>query len=233
MTPLRTVHGWLKRLRTGMEPAARNADAPHWEPLIGEPNWLTLRRFTAQLIAIAADRARREQAASAIRQALCDAPHIEFVDSKPGCRASAFFLSMTIAGDRRDSIVNELHRQGLFLVWAWNAVPRSTGALPARFRLGSRTAFIWPTTSVISRWRNTSLRANVSDWSRAFYARSVMGEEALVRRTHDPALIERILRADSFDAPIPYFPRFLRRAVRELLAPSSDVYFIVAEVDGE
>ena len=58
--------------------------------------------------------------------------------------------------------------------------------------------------------------------------------ETLVRRTHDPALIERILRADSFDAPIPYFPRrFLRRAVRELLAPASDVYFIVAEVDGE
>jgi GNAT superfamily N-acetyltransferase len=58
--------------------------------------------------------------------------------------------------------------------------------------------------------------------------------ETVIRRTHDPALIERILREDSFDAPIPYFPRrFLRRAVRELLAPSSAVYFVVAEVDGE
>ena len=58
--------------------------------------------------------------------------------------------------------------------------------------------------------------------------------ETVVRRTHDPALIERILLSDSFDAPIPYFPRrFLRSAVRDLLAPSSDVYFIVAELDGE
>ena len=58
--------------------------------------------------------------------------------------------------------------------------------------------------------------------------------KTVVRRTHDAALIERILLADSFDAPIPYFPRrFLRSAVRDLLAPSPDVYFIVAEVDGE
>ena len=57
--------------------------------------------------------------------------------------------------------------------------------------------------------------------------------EHVVRRTTDPALIERILREDSFDAPIPYFPpAFLRRAVRDLLASSPAVYFVVAEVNG-
>jgi len=52
------------------------------------------------------------------------------------------------------------------------------------------------------------------------------------RRTHDPAEIEAILRADAFDAPIPYLSTaLLRRAVRDLLAPSARVFFIVAEVE--
>jgi len=54
------------------------------------------------------------------------------------------------------------------------------------------------------------------------------------RRCHDPIVIEQILRSDAFDAPIPYFPRsFLRRSVRDLLAPSRDVYFVIAELHGE
>jgi GNAT superfamily N-acetyltransferase len=57
--------------------------------------------------------------------------------------------------------------------------------------------------------------------------------EVSFRRTHDAALIERTLRRDAFDAPIPYLtPGLLRVAVRSLLAPSPDVYFVVAEVDG-
>ena len=123
MAPLRKVHGLLKRRRGGMEPAARDADAPRWEPVVREPNWLTVRRFTAQLNGLTADRARREAAASTIRTALADAPRIVFIEAKPGCRSSAFFLSLTIDGGRRDAIVNRLHREGLFLVWAWNAVP--------------------------------------------------------------------------------------------------------------
>jgi hypothetical protein len=55
----------------------------------------------------------------------------------------------------------------------------------------------------------------------------------VVRRTHDADEIERVLRSDAFDAPIPYFTdALLRTAVRTLLAPSAEVYFVVAEMDG-
>jgi len=55
----------------------------------------------------------------------------------------------------------------------------------------------------------------------------------VARRTRDPEEIERILRQDAIDAPTPYFsPRLLRTAVRDLLAPSPDVFFITAEVQG-
>jgi GNAT superfamily N-acetyltransferase len=55
----------------------------------------------------------------------------------------------------------------------------------------------------------------------------------VARRTRAPEEIERILRQDAIDAPTPYFsPRLLRTAVRDLLAPSPDVFFITAEVQG-
>ena len=58
--------------------------------------------------------------------------------------------------------------------------------------------------------------------------------DAVFYRTHDRGVIERILRADAFDAPIPYFSKsLLRSAVDDLLASSPDVYFLVAEVRGE
>ena len=57
--------------------------------------------------------------------------------------------------------------------------------------------------------------------------------EAVFRRTHDPELIERILRRDAFDVPIPCFTDgFLRLATSEFLAVSEDVYFVVGEVAG-
>lgn len=58
--------------------------------------------------------------------------------------------------------------------------------------------------------------------------------EPVYRRLRDVDAIERILKRDAFDAPIPYFPpSFLKCAVTELLAPSPDVYFVAAELNGE
>src|SRR5690348_13607638 len=54
-----------------------------------------------------------------------------------------------------------------------------------------------------------------------------------VRRIRDAEYIERVLRQDAFDEPIPFFPpRLLRHAVRDFLAPDERAYFVVAEVDG-
>jgi len=65
-------------------------------------------------------------------------------------------------------------------------------------------------------------------------ARGSQPSDVVFYRTHDRGVIERILRADAFDAPIPYFSdALLRSAVDGLLAPSPDVYFLVAEVRGE
>lgn len=62
-------------------------------------------------------------------------------------------------------------------------------------------------------------------------SRDSQAGEVVFYRTHDHTLIERILRVDSFDAPIPYLSDAqLRRAVRDFLAPSPDVYFLVAEL---
>ncbi len=53
-------------------------------------------------------------------------------------------------------------------------------------------------------------------------------------RCHDPVVIEEILWRDSFGVPMPYFPRsVLRTAARELLAVSPDVYFVIAETQGQ
>jgi hypothetical protein len=53
------------------------------------------------------------------------------------------------------------------------------------------------------------------------------------RRSHDPVVIERVLRKHALGSLIPAFPRrFLRSAVRELVATSPRVYFVVAELDG-
>jgi GNAT superfamily N-acetyltransferase len=58
--------------------------------------------------------------------------------------------------------------------------------------------------------------------------------EVVCRRCHDPGAIEEILRRDYYDVPLRYFPGpLLRRAVREVLAPSPDVYFVTAEVQGQ
>jgi GNAT superfamily N-acetyltransferase len=58
--------------------------------------------------------------------------------------------------------------------------------------------------------------------------------DAVCRRCHEAGVIEQALREDYYDVPIRYFPGpFLRRAVRELLAPSPDVYFVTAELQGQ
>lgn len=55
---------------------------------------------------------------------------------------------------------------------------------------------------------------------------------AVVRRCHDPATIERILREDAIDEPILSFtPSLLKRAVNDLLAPSPQVFFVTVDWD--
>ena len=55
----------------------------------------------------------------------------------------------------------------------------------------------------------------------------------VVRRSHDPAVIARVLEEEYFDDPIRSFPAGLKRAfAAEWCAARDDVYFVTAEVDG-
>ena len=122
--PLRRLNGFFKRRQPGMQPATRRSNVPHWTAAAGLPNWLVRRRFEHQLGELAETRERHQRAGDEIRAALDDARHLRFIDVTVGCRTSAFFLSFTLSSQPlRDSLVASMHRQGYFLVWAWNSVP--------------------------------------------------------------------------------------------------------------
>jgi hypothetical protein len=71
-----------------------------------------------------------------IRQALADVQAIQFIQNAEDCQTSAWFLSFTVSSDR-DGIVTALHRQGLYLVWAWNTVPDFYRLFEGTFPFGS------------------------------------------------------------------------------------------------
>jgi dTDP-4-amino-4,6-dideoxygalactose transaminase len=137
LRPLRAVHGLVKRRGAGLEPAERDLEVPSWRPQLAQPNWLVLRRFAGQLQTLVTSRNQRERASDEIRAALKDIPELRFIEAQPGCRASAFFLTFTVADQhRRDSLVMSLHRQGFFLVWAWNSVPAFYRCFATTFPFG-------------------------------------------------------------------------------------------------
>jgi len=136
--PLRVVHGLSKRLRPDIRRARRDLETPFWSPAVGVPNRLCLKRFEHQLLHLADDQERRRKASQEIRDTLGDVEAIQFIPLKPGCQGSAFFLSFTVEeGVSRDRLVTALHRKGLFLAWAWNAVPAFYRCFSQTFPYGS------------------------------------------------------------------------------------------------
>ena len=124
VTVLRWVHDWMKRSGASLRDAPRDRDAPAWSPLEGSPNRLCWRRFNRQVEHLQQDRIARRAAGAEIQQALENIPDIRFMKTAPQAETSAFFLSFTFRErERRRRVVERLHRQGLYLVWAWNVVP--------------------------------------------------------------------------------------------------------------
>lgn len=121
---LRLAHGAVKRFRPDFSPARQDEEGPFWAAMPGVPNRLSRRRFERQLTHLATDRARRSTAADEIQDGLRSIDAVQFIRQAPGSRHSSFYLSFIVGGEgRRDALVTTLHRKGLFLAWAWNAVP--------------------------------------------------------------------------------------------------------------
>lgn len=122
--PLRSVYDAMKRLRPDFGNMRRDLNAPSWSAAIGVPNQLCQLRFANQLTSLTDARIKRCLAGDAIQEALRDVEPIQFIRPMSGCRTAGFFLSFSLAdGVRRDSLLETLHKQGLFLIRAWNVVP--------------------------------------------------------------------------------------------------------------
>lgn len=135
---LRALYQMSKRFRTDFGPAPRDAAAVTWSPWSGAPNRLALQRFAHQLEHLAIDREHREAAGREIAEALRDLQALRLVQVADRGRTSSFYLSFTVTpAARRDRLITMLHRQGLFLVWAWNVVPAFYRAFAGTFAYGS------------------------------------------------------------------------------------------------
>jgi dTDP-4-amino-4,6-dideoxygalactose transaminase len=108
-----------------------------WDPPIGRPNRLTLRRFGREVGQLGDNVARRRRAAREIQGALENVPAIRFIRTEPGCQTPGFFLSFVVAdGGFRNRLLTALHRKGFFLLYAWDTVPASFRCFRDMFPFG-------------------------------------------------------------------------------------------------
>jgi dTDP-4-amino-4,6-dideoxygalactose transaminase len=136
--PARWVYERLQRRHPNYPEGSRDRDEMPWNPPIGLPNPLTLRRFGREVGQLGDNVALRRRAAHEIQDALEDVPTIRFIRMESGCQTSGFFLSFVVSDSGfRSRLLTALHRKGFFLVYAWNTVPASFRCFRDTFPFGS------------------------------------------------------------------------------------------------
>ncbi len=136
--PARMLHDVVKRVHPEFVDDRRQYEAPVWTEGVGAPNALCQARFERHLSHLTNDRERRWRASQAIQDALRDEQSLAFVHVPDECRPSAFFLSFVLSADiHRETLINNLHRRGLFLVWAWSIIPANYACFAPSFPYGS------------------------------------------------------------------------------------------------
>jgi dTDP-4-amino-4,6-dideoxygalactose transaminase len=135
--PARWVYERIRRRRPNYPNGPREREEVAWDPPIGRPNPLTLRRFGREVDRLGANVARRRQAAREVQEALADVSAVRFIRTEPDCQTSGYFLSFVVAdGGFRSRLLTELHRKGFFLLYAWDTLPASFRCFRDTFPFG-------------------------------------------------------------------------------------------------
>jgi dTDP-4-amino-4,6-dideoxygalactose transaminase len=136
--PARWVYERLRRRHPNYPDGSRDQEEMPWDPPIGRPNRLTLRRFGRAVDQLEDKAARRRQAAREIQSALADIQTIRFIQPEPACQTSGYFITFTVEESGvRNRLLVAMHRKGFFLFRTWQVVPAYFRCFRDTFPFGS------------------------------------------------------------------------------------------------
>ena len=123
--PLRFLYEIIKRRRGGDYPApSRRIGELRWTPVFGSPNDVCLWRFVAEIRHLAERNAQRREALLRLQALVSGVKAITPVRFATGCEPAGHFFSFLVPGaGRRDELLREMHRRGLFLLRTWDVLP--------------------------------------------------------------------------------------------------------------